>query len=239
MTPTIFQFIPFSALLGVLLSCEHKTTPVTNPGSTTQQPPATQAALTIGEVSITHGEIETLVKFIRDTDPRMGRSKCIRVLLDQHLIPLAFVKHEFSEQLRVQHDRAAALVQTIGQAGYDELTEKAARMPGYEVHENAIRQHVTIPEQQWLFDDLKVGQMSPILTSPYGYSVVAAKSKRTGPTTAFDNADVVVVRFAVLTRKEFDLWFADLKDRIRKLPAKSIVYHQNLEDALPPWLPKS
>lgn len=227
------------SLPSILTSCDHdpKAGPATDQKAA--KPVATQAALTIEAVSITHGEIESLVRYIRETDPRLGRNKCIRVILDQFLIPLAFVRKEKAEQLKLQHTRADALVESLGKAGYDELVEKAARMPGFQILKDMIRQHVTIPEQRWLFDDLKTGQMSPVLASPLGYSVVAAKAKRTGLTTAADRADVVIVPFRVFSTLEFDLWYADLKQRLSQLPAAAVSYHQDLRDALPPWIPRS
>lgn len=227
------------SLSGALASCADK--PKTGPTADEKaaKPAATQAAITIEGVPITHGEIESLVEYFRETDPRMGRNKCIRTLLDQFLIPLAFVRRDKAEQLRIQRTRADALVETLGKAGYDELVEKAIRMPGYQILEDMIRQHVTIPEQQWLFDDLKTGQMSPVLASPFGYSVVAAKAKRAGLTTAADRADVVVVPFHVFSAIEFDLWYADLKQHLSQLPATAVSYHEDLRDALPPWLPSS
>ena len=134
---------------------------------------------------------------------------------------------------------ADALAESLGKAGYDELAEKARLTPGFQIREGMIRQHVTIPEQQWLFDDMKVGQMSPVLASPFGYSLVAAKTKRTGHTTASDNADIVVVPFHIFTTKEFDLWYADLKERLQQLPPSAFLFHESLSDALPPWIPRS
>lgn len=238
-TPARLLASLLAGLLIISAGCNGKTAPTPPQPKVAPKPAATDAALTIDGVSITHGEIDALVKFFQEIDPRMGRSKCIRAILDQHLIPLAFVQQQLGEQLREQRIRADALVKTLGQAGYDELVEKAARIPGFEIVKDIVRQHVTIPQQQWLFDDTKIGRMSPVLASPRGYSVVAAKDKRAGPTTAYDHADVVVVRFEVLSVKEFDKWYADLKDRLKQLPASAIDYHQDLKDALPPWLPTS
>ncbi|MEE2886027.1 MAG: hypothetical protein VX951_01235, partial [Planctomycetota bacterium] len=76
------------SLPSILTSCDNdpKAGPATDQKAA--KPIATQAALTIEAVSITHGEIESLVRYIRETDPRLGRNKCIRILLDQFLIPL-------------------------------------------------------------------------------------------------------------------------------------------------------
>jgi len=223
--------------LGTLLSCD-QSIPVVNPDPP-PGPRATDAALTIEDVSITHGEIEALVEYFRSTDPRMGRNKCIRALLDQFLIPLAFVARDKAPELKTQRQRAQALVEALGEAGYDELVDKARLIPGLQVQKGMIRQHVTIPEQQWLFDDIRVGQMSPVLASPVGYSVVAAKAKHIGHTTASDSADIVIVPFHIFTPKEFDLWYADLKLRLEQLPPSAFRFHQDLSDALPPWIPRS
>ena len=224
-------------LLGSMLSCNHET-PVVTP-QPPPKPATTDAALTIEGVSITHGEIEELVQYFRATDPRMGRNKCIRALLDQYLIPLAFITRDMAPALKAQRQRAEALVQTLGSAGYDELIEKARLMPGFQLHQGMIRQHVTIPEQRWLFDDLRVGQMSPVLESQFGYSVVAAREKHIGHTTASDTVDMVVVPFHIFSTKEFDLWYADLKQRLEQLPPSAFRFHESLSDALPPWIPRS
>ena len=187
----------------------------------------------IDGVTFTRGQVEPLLRHFREMEPTLGRNHVVREIFEQHLIPATFLAREFPEKVAEQKQRADALAQTLGQASFDDLVARAHRMPGFERREDAIREHVAIPERIWLFDDLNVGRASPVLTVPRGFSVVAAQSKTPGPTTAYDRADVCLVHFHIHGAKAHNTWLTDLRQRLAKKPA---FVHPDFRDAVPPWL---
>lgn len=226
-----------AALLGLLVTgCGDEPPPPTPPKPVAKP---SDPALELDGVVITRRQIEELMPYFRELDPTMGRNKCIRTLLDRHLIPLAFARREFAAEREAQRVRAEGLAKALGQAGYDDAVDHTRRMPDAEIQTSVIRQKLPIVEQRWLFDDLTVGRVSPVLETAQGYSLVAASAKHPGVTTAYDRVDALLVRFFHQRSKAHSSWRTALAKRLSSLAKDAVFVHPDYRDALPLWLTRA
>lgn len=194
------------------------------------------AALVLDGVVIQRAEVDAFLPFLRRLDPTMGRNKCIRLVLGEHLIPLAFARREFAALRTEQRTRAEALAKVLGSGGYDDAVQRTKRHDGAEVQTGVIRQALPLPEQEWLFAEEHVGRVSPVLETPQGFSLVAAADRKSGITSAYDRVDALLVRFFTHKAKPYDAWLRALRQRLGSLAQTAKLVHPDYRDALPPWL---
>ena len=203
------------------------------------EPPAQRSAdhaFILDGVVITRAAIDDYTDWMKSLDPTLGRDKRTREVLE-HLIPLAFARHEFGKQRAGLRNRATSIAERLGaSASYEELENQVGLLAETEVRTGVVRQELPLPEQRWLFEDLNLGRVSTVIETAQGFSLVAATDKQFGITKAYDRVDAILVRFYFQNTKEYHDWYAALKTRLAELPKDGIFIHADFRDATPYWL---
>ena len=220
-------------LVGALavVACEEDGPPPAPP-----LPHPSDEAFNLDGVVITRAELEDYTDWMKALDPTMGRDKRTREVLE-HLIPLAFARRDLAGQRAEFLELATKLAESLGSAAsYEEFESRVQLFEETEVRLGVVRQELPLPEQRWLFEDLNLGRMSPVLETAQGFSLVAATDKQFGVTKAYDRVDAIIVRFYSHHASEYQEWFAALKRRLAELPEDRFIVHPDFRDAIPYWL---
>ncbi len=192
-----------------------------------------EVALIVDGISVSRGELEEHLPYFRSTS-NLGRNYILREILTQHLLPLKFAQRDFAAARKEQRQRAEALVKILGQGSYADLLRLSEHYPNRKLLQAEGRQgKFAIPETCWVFDDMNVGGVSPILELPQGFSILGAIAKHPGRTTAYDTVDACVLHFFNLDTEEYAAWRKEAK---KSFQGKLSYVHPDYVDALPPGL---
>jgi hypothetical protein len=190
--------------------------------------------LRVADLEVRHSEILAFEDYLAQLDPTTGEMKRCRDLLSIYLLPLKLAQRDFRNKRADQRKRAEVLSGVLGNsASHDELIEQTRRYPGAHMEHGVVRRVMTLPEARWAFEDSHIGQASPILETPRGYTILATLDKQPGPTRHYEAADVWVVPFHTHDHRSFVDWLAKAKS---SLSGKLTFIHDDYKEAIPYWL---
>ncbi|MHC4078371.1 MAG: hypothetical protein ACYST0_08030 [Planctomycetota bacterium] len=204
-------------------------------GDPPAEPPATDPViLRAADVEVRRSEIAALDDYLQELDPTLGEMTRRRAVLDLYLLPLKLAQRDFEKERAVQRKRAEALARVLGDsASCDDLAAQGRRFPDAGLRQGLVRRVMALPEARWAFAEAHVGQVSPILETPRGYTILATLEKRPGQTKHYDVADVWVVPFRTHPQKAYLDWLPRAKG---SLAGKLTFIHEDYKEALPHWL---
>ncbi len=190
--------------------------------------------LRVADLEVRQTEIQAFADYLQELDPIMGKMKRCRDLLAGYLLPLKLARRDFPNERAGQRKRAEVLARVLGNtASYDDLVAQSQRYPGARLQKALVRPLMTLPEARWAFEDIRIGQASPILETPRGYSILATLDKQPGPTRHYDAADVWTVPFHTHDYRTYVDWLARAR---QSLSGKVTFIHHDYKEALPDWL---
>lgn len=178
-------------------------------------------------------ELASLLRYVQATNPRQGEASSVAGILEHHLIPLKLAQRSWPEKRAEVQERADALRRVVGNGGFPALVATGRQVAGDPPAEPTRRGSLPLVVDAWAFDESKIGQVSPVLETPAGFSVVSTYGITPGITTLADRAESFHVAFA--THDPDELRIA-LKQAIDGLSGKVTYVHDDYRHSLPPWL---
>jgi hypothetical protein len=177
-------------------------------------------------------EIEPLLAYVHSVDRRTGRLSAVTGILDGHLIPLKLAERAFPEQRNQQRELAAGLRAVIGNGGYPELVARGRAM-GRDPCREVMRHQLPAAIAAWAFDPEHVGEVSPVIEVPQGFTLVSTFEVEQNTTRVTDRAETCQIAFYTHDAAEFGRWYEAQKARL----AHAVTYlAPDYEGALPPWM---
>lgn len=178
-------------------------------------------------------EVEPLRQYIAGIDRRAGRITVLTMLLDDYLIPLKAAQRAFAEQRAAKRELAEGLARAVGNEGYMGLLQKGRAVAGEEPDTFSTRIDLPLPLAQWAFADDNLGQVSPVLETPQGFSIISTEQIDRGTTRRDDLAKVYQVSFHTHDPEAFSKWYSAIRTEL----ASTVTYvHPDYRRALPPWM---
>ena len=178
-------------------------------------------------------EIEPLLDQLLAVNPRRGRVSAAVGILDTHLIPLKLAERAFAERRREMRERAEALARVVGNGGYPKLVAVGRQVAGDPPEELSPRSAFPLPVAAWAFDDDRIGQVSPVLASAAGFSLVSTYRIERELSSDGDLVEAFHVSFPTHAPEELAAWLALAKT---DLAGKVSYVHPDYRRSLPPWL---
>lgn len=185
--------------------------------------------LTVDGIDVTFGELQPYSDFLGRYWADSGRRARIGKIVDDLILPLRLAQRALARERQQLLERARALSAVAGNAIELEQHGKALG-----VRKNVTPGRVDIPTAMFLFDEARIGSVSPPIEVPQGFLVCAAFQVDHAAVAVDDIADAFIVGFT--TARDQVSWIEWLGEQQRAITDKVTYVHSDYRDVLPHWL---
>lgn len=186
--------------------------------------------IVIDGIEICFDELQPYSDFLDRFRPELGKKTKYIWAMREHILPLKVAQRAFAkertEQLALAQGLCSVATNIIELAERSSLIQQKRRS-------NLTRSNSQLPVAMFLFDQTRVGSVSPPLEVPQGYFVVSSYNMSESPLVMADFVDALQVGFVTHTSKEWHDWWESQQQVIGD---KVTFVHPDYRDDFPKWV---